>query len=107
MAEAGMTAARVVLAIAGAALLSVAGCGKSDKQPHLMNIRSETAGPDEFSIVPPKPLAMPEDQHPHTGSMYYETGIAKIPAGALSTKSSNLLAEAIQKGKTQLIFEMD
>ncbi len=52
-------------------------------------------------------LAMPEDQHPHTGSMYYETGIAKIPAGALSTKSSNLLAEAIQKGKTQLIFEMD
>lgn len=56
-----MTAARVVLAIAGAALLSVAGCGKSEKMPQLMNIRADTAGPDEFSIVPPKPLAMPED----------------------------------------------
>lgn len=56
-----MTAARVVLAIAGAALLSVAACGKSDKMPQLMNARSTSAGPDEFSIIPPKPLAMPED----------------------------------------------
>lgn len=56
-----MTAARVVLAIAGAALLSVAGCGKSDKMPQLMNVRSDSPGPDEFSIVPPKALAMPED----------------------------------------------
>lgn len=56
-----MTAARVVLAIAGAALLSVAGCGNSDKMPQLMNVRSDSPGPDEFSIVPPKALAMPED----------------------------------------------
>ncbi len=56
-----MTAARVVLAIAGAALLSVAGCGSSDKMPRLMNVRSDSPGPDEFSIVPPKALAMPED----------------------------------------------
>lgn len=56
-----MTAARVVLAIAGAALLSLAGCGDSDKTPILMHTHSDTDGPDEFSIVPPKALEMPED----------------------------------------------
>ena len=57
-----MTAARLVLALAGAALLTVAGCGAwRDKPPQLMNLRSSTAGPDEFSIVPPKGLEMPED----------------------------------------------
>jgi hypothetical protein len=60
--EAGMTAARLVLALAGVALLTVAGCGAwRDKPPQLMNLRSSTAGPDEFSIVPPKALEMPED----------------------------------------------
>lgn len=56
-----MTAARLVLALAGAALLAVAGCGSKDKPPQLMHIRSDTNGPDEFAIVPPKPLEMPED----------------------------------------------
>lgn len=57
-----MTAARLVLAIAGASLLTVAGCsGWRDKPPQLMNLRSSTNGPDEFSIVPPKPLELPED----------------------------------------------
>lgn len=57
-----MTAARLVLALAGASLLTVAGCsGWRDKPPQLMNLRSTTNGPDEFSIVPPKPLEMPED----------------------------------------------
>ncbi|TXH95723.1 MAG: DUF3035 domain-containing protein [Pseudorhodobacter sp.] len=56
-----MTAARLVLALAGASMLLVAGCGDRDKAPRLMNLRSSTNGPDEFSIVPPKPLEMPED----------------------------------------------
>lgn len=57
-----MTAARMVLALAGAALLTVAGCGGwRDKPPQLMNIRSSTNGPDEFAIVPPKALELPED----------------------------------------------
>lgn len=57
-----MTAARLVLALAGASLLTVAGCsGWRDKPPQLMNLRSSTNGPDEFSIVPPKPLELPED----------------------------------------------
>lgn len=55
-----MAAARVVLAIAGAALLSVSACGKADKAPILMHVHSETQGPDEFSIVPSKPLEMPD-----------------------------------------------
>lgn len=52
-------------------------------------------------------LALPEDHHPHTGSMHYEDKTPKIPAGALSTISANQLSEAIAKGKTELILEMD
>lgn len=55
-----MQSTRVVLAAAGAALLLLAACG-GDKVPQLMNIRSTTNGPDEFSILPPKALEMPED----------------------------------------------
>ena len=54
-----MRSARVVLAIAGAALLALTAC--SDKAPELMNLRSDSNGPDEFGIVPTKPLQMPED----------------------------------------------
>lgn len=56
-----MRSARVVLAIAGAALLALAACGGGDRVPQLMNVKSDTNGPDEFSILPPKPLEMPED----------------------------------------------
>ena len=57
-----MTAARLVLAIAGAAMLTVAGCSSwREKPPQLMNLRSSTSGPDEFAIVPPKALELPED----------------------------------------------
>ncbi len=52
-------------------------------------------------------LALPDDHFPHTGSMYYEDGVAKIPAGALSTISSNELSKALAKGKVNLILEMD
>ena len=45
--------------VAAAALLVLAGCG--NKEPTLMNIRSSTNGPDEFAILPPKALEMPED----------------------------------------------
>jgi hypothetical protein len=39
-------------------LTVLSACGSGD--PELMNIRSETNGPDEFSILPAKPLEMPE-----------------------------------------------
>ncbi|MDR0810057.1 MAG: DUF3035 domain-containing protein [Gemmobacter sp.] len=54
-----MQAARLAhLAGAAAVSLLLAGCGGKD-EPHLMNLRSTTNGPDEFGILPPKPLQMP------------------------------------------------
>lgn len=38
----------------------LAGCASNDV-PNLMNLRSDSNGPDEFSILPVKPLAMPKD----------------------------------------------
>jgi len=42
-----------------AAVLALAGCERGD--PILMNVKSPTRAPDEFAIVPTKPLQMPED----------------------------------------------
>ena len=42
-----------------AAVLALAGCGS--RAPNLMNLRSATRGPDEFGIIPTKPLQMPDD----------------------------------------------
>ncbi len=55
-----MRAARGITAVAAAALLALAACG-SDNDPRLMNLRSSTNGPDEFGILPPKALDLPED----------------------------------------------
>jgi Protein of unknown function (DUF3035) len=44
--------------IAFATMLTLAACG-GDGTPNLMNLRSGQ-GPDEFAIVPPEPLEMPE-----------------------------------------------
>jgi hypothetical protein len=52
-----MTSATGGFAVAAALLL--AGCGGSDI-PNLMNVRASGNGPDEFSILPPKPLELPE-----------------------------------------------
>lgn len=48
---------RAIIAIA--TMVTLAACG-GDKAPQLMNLRSGQ-GPDEFAIVPPKPLELPED----------------------------------------------
>jgi hypothetical protein len=47
------------LAVAGLAILALAACG-SNRPPELMNLTSSTNGPDEFAILPPKALEMPE-----------------------------------------------
>lgn len=54
-----MQAGRISLAIAGMAMLMLAACGDRG-EPRLMNLRPTTDGPDEFAILPPKPLSMPE-----------------------------------------------
>lgn len=46
--------------IAVAAILMLAACG-GGREPELMNLRSGTSGPDEFGILPTKPLQMPPD----------------------------------------------
>ncbi len=51
---------RIGTAALVAAVLLLGACdGK--RAPNLMNLRSETRGPDEFGILPTKPLQMPED----------------------------------------------
>ena len=55
-----MQAIRGAMAAALAAMLALAACG-GDKTPSLMNARSSTNGPDEFGILPPKALQLPED----------------------------------------------
>ena len=54
--------ARNRIGVAGlvAAALLLAAC-EGKRPPHLMNLRSETRGPDEFGILPTKPLQMPDD----------------------------------------------
>ena len=43
-----------------ALVLGLSACGGSD-QPNLMNLRSSGNGPDEFAILPSKPLQLPPD----------------------------------------------
>lgn len=52
-------------------------------------------------------LGMPIDEHPHTGSMHYEDDIKKIPAAALSTKDSEILATLLTTEKAWFVMEMD
>ena len=54
-----MRAAKCIQVIAIGAILALAGCG--DKEPKLMHIKSQSRGPDEFSVLPVKPLQMPEE----------------------------------------------
>lgn len=49
----------VVLAMLAAGLL-LSACGDREN-PRLMNLRSPHDGPDEFAILPTKPLEMPKD----------------------------------------------
>lgn len=47
------------------ALIALAACGRlagdETKPPQLMNIKSASRSPDEFTVLPTKPLQMPED----------------------------------------------
>jgi len=52
-------------------------------------------------------LGLPQDNHPHTGSMHYDENVARIPAAALSTNDAQLLSDELKKGKVQLVLEMD
>lgn len=44
-----------------ASLMLLQACGNDEDGPGLMNLRSQSEGPDEFAIMPTKPLQMPAD----------------------------------------------
>lgn len=52
-------------------------------------------------------LGIPIDEHPHTGSMYYNDSVKKIPAAAISTKDAEQLSEIIQSAKVKFTLELD
>jgi hypothetical protein len=54
-----MLAGKGVLAVAALTLLALAACGDGD--PRLMNLQATGDGPDEFAILPPKSLQMPDN----------------------------------------------
>ncbi|ANB33001.1 DUF3035 domain-containing protein [Rhodovulum sulfidophilum] len=56
-----MRSARI-LVLGAAVTAALAGCSRGDDyQPKLMHLRGAERGPDEFSVVPNKPLQMPKD----------------------------------------------
>lgn len=52
-------------------------------------------------------LASSDDDHPHTGTMNYDSAKVKIPAAAMSTNNANALSQWLKKGKVTLSLEMD
>lgn len=114
-----MQSARVVLAAAGTAMLLLAACS-GDKVPQLMNVRQTTDGPDEFTILPPKPLEMPEDlaalPEPTPGGANltdpqpFDDAIVALggnpnKSGTIPAADSALYAAAARKGTTAGIRE--
>lgn len=55
-----MRAGTTSLTLALTATLALSACGGTDAVPELMNIRAEGNGPDEFAILPPKALQLPQ-----------------------------------------------
>jgi hypothetical protein len=56
-----MQAGRGALAVAMAAILTLSACGSGDGVPELMNVRAPGSGPDEFGILPTKPIEIPQN----------------------------------------------
>jgi hypothetical protein len=108
-----MRMARWGLAIAGAALLALTACGGANREPQLMNLRSSTDGPDEFSILPPKALTTPTDitalpdPTPGGGNLTDQTPVAdaivalggKVPSNAgVPAGDAGLISYAARNG---------
>lgn len=50
---------RKAIILLGAALLALSACDRN-REPSLLNVKSNNNGPDEFAIIPNKPLQQPE-----------------------------------------------
>lgn len=90
-----------------AVLVALTACS-SDKEPRLMHLRTNTDGPDEFSIVPAKPLQMPktltELPEPTPGGANLTDQTPEADAiSALGGKPSYLSATQIGAGDSGLV----
>lgn len=54
-----MRASQGIIGVALTAVLALSACG-GDREPELMNLGAKSRTPDEFAIVPNKPLQMPD-----------------------------------------------
>lgn len=59
--RAGTRAGRGAMAAALVALVALSACARGGDEPRLMNFGRGADGPDEFAIVPTRPLEMPGD----------------------------------------------
>jgi hypothetical protein len=55
-----MRVRRSTMGLVGMAMLALSACSSTD-QPMLMNAAAQLSGPDEFGIVPTRPLEQPSD----------------------------------------------
>lgn len=101
-----MWSAKLALVVA----MGLSACG-GGKEPNLINLRSDTNGPDEFGILPVKSLEMPEDvanlpePTPNGSNLVDPTPIADAVAalggktgGGTSKSDGALLSYAARKG---------
>lgn len=51
---------KAIVLVGLCAALALSACGRN-KEPSLLNIKSQQEGPDEFAILPNKPLTLPDD----------------------------------------------
>jgi hypothetical protein len=105
------------LGVALAALLLVSACAEGD--PKLMNLRSSGSGPDEFAILPTKPLQAPPnfttlpvptpggtnltDPTPAADAIAALGGNPAVVSRASGGADAGLLAHASRYGKTEEI----
>lgn len=108
--------ARLGLGILTCLILSA--CGINDEEPLLMNVRSTTTGPDEFAILPKKPLVIPQNlatlplPTPGSGNRTDPTpqadAIAALggrperltPSGSIPSSDSGLVTYSTRYGRT-------
>lgn len=80
-----MRAEQGIFGIALAAVLALAGCSGSST-PHLMNLHANLGSPDEFAILPNKPLQMPKNM----------TALPKPTPGGKNLADPTPLADAVK-----------
>lgn len=106
----------VLILLAG---ILVAGCAPRDGDVTLTRIRNTGNGPDEFSVLPGKPLIRPEtttrlpepapgapnrtDQNPLADAVAALGGTPSSPAGAPPARDSELVGHASRYGGTPAI----